>query len=54
MRLGVYEVTATLVLPLDRAGLMALLAFRVTPDGQSHAYTWARAVSDLYVADGLT
>jgi hypothetical protein len=33
---------------------MALQAFRVTPDGQSHAYAWARALSSLYLADGLT
>ena len=42
------------ILPRDPAGLMALQGFRVTPDGQSHAYVWSRALSDLYLANGLT
>ena len=42
------------ILPSDRAGLMAFISFRVTRDGQTHAYTWARALSSLYVADGLS
>ena len=42
------------ILPADRAGIMLLVSFRVTPDGRSHAYTWHRALSNLYVADGLT
>ena len=41
------------ILPRDRAGFMALVSFRFTPDGQSLAYTWPRALSNLYVADGL-
>ena len=41
------------ILPRDRAGFMALVSFRVTPDGQSLAYTWHRALSNLYIADGL-
>jgi hypothetical protein len=32
---------------------MLLVSFRVTPDGHSHAYTWHRALSNLYLADGL-
>jgi len=40
--------------PHDPAGLMLLSAFRVTPDGRSHAYTWGRALSNLYIANGLT
>ena len=32
---------------------MALTSFSVTPDGQSLAYTWHRALSSLYLADGL-
>jgi len=32
---------------------MAFISFRATPDGASHVYTWHRALSDLYVADGL-
>ena len=41
------------ILPSDRAGVMALVSFHVTPDGQSQAYSWHRALSSLYVADGL-
>jgi hypothetical protein len=41
------------ILPPDQAGLMALVSFRVTPDGRSHAYVWARALSDLYLTNGL-
>jgi hypothetical protein len=32
---------------------MNLNSIRVTPDGRSLAYTWHRALSNLYVADGL-
>jgi hypothetical protein len=42
------------ILPRDRAGIMAMQMFRVTPDGRSHAYAWHRALSSLYIADGLT
>ncbi len=41
------------ILPRDRAGFMALVSFRFTPDGQSLAYTWHRALSNLFIADGL-
>jgi serine/threonine protein kinase len=41
------------ILPRDRAGIMALNSFRSTPDGSAHAYTWHRALSSLYLADGL-
>jgi hypothetical protein len=41
------------VLLRDRAGLMKFTSFRVTPDGLSHAYSWHRALSSLYLADGL-
>jgi eukaryotic-like serine/threonine-protein kinase len=41
------------ILPRDRAGVMAQMSFSVTPDGQSQAYTWHRALSSLYLADGL-
>lgn len=41
------------ILPKDSAGLMALVSLRVTPDGRSQAYTWHRALSNLYIADGL-
>ena len=41
------------ILPRDPAGIMVLVSFCVTPDGRSQAYTWHRALSNLYVADGL-
>ena len=41
------------ILPRDRAGIMGLTSVSVTPDGQSLAYTWHRALSSLYLADGL-
>ena len=41
------------IMPRDRAGIMTLNSFRVTPDGRAHAYTWHRALSSLYVAEGL-
>jgi eukaryotic-like serine/threonine-protein kinase len=49
---GVREPWRT-ILPNDMAGIMALSAFCVTPDGQSQAYTWHRALSNLYLAEGL-
>ena len=42
------------ILPSDRAGIMALVSFHVTPDGQSQAYSWHRALSSLYFAEGLS
>jgi hypothetical protein len=41
------------ILPRDPAGIMALVSFYVTPDGRSSAYSWHRALSNLYLADGL-
>ena len=41
------------ILPQDRAGVMALVSFHATPTGEHRAYTWHRALSDLYLADGL-
>ena len=41
------------IMPRDRTGIMGQMSFRVTPDGQSQAYTWHRALSSLYIADGL-
>jgi hypothetical protein len=29
------------------------VSFCVTPDGRSQAYTWHRALSNLYAAEGL-
>jgi hypothetical protein len=47
-QLGPYEIDS-----LIGAGGMGEVSFRVTPDGKSQAYTWHRALSNLYVADGL-
>lgn len=41
------------ILPEDRSGILILMAFRVTPDGRTYAYTWHRATSDLYLISGL-
>jgi len=41
------------ILPGDPSGILLLVSFRVSPDGRSQAYTWHRALSNLYVADGL-
>jgi hypothetical protein len=41
------------ILPRDRAGIMGQLSFRVTPDGRAYAYAWHRALSSLYLAEGL-
>ena len=41
------------IVPRDQAGIMGQMSYRVTPDGRSHAYTWHRALSSLYFADGL-
>jgi hypothetical protein len=41
------------ILPRDPAGIMILVSFKVTPDGRTTAYSWHRALSNLYVADGL-
>lgn len=37
----------------DRAGLASVLEPVVTPNGKWYAYTYARILSDLYLADGL-
>jgi hypothetical protein len=41
------------IFPRDRAGIMGHLGFRVTPDGRTLAHSWHRALSNLYIADGL-
>jgi hypothetical protein len=41
--------------PQDPVGLMVLPTwFAATPDGSAYAYSWHRALSDLYLVDGLT
>ena len=39
--------------PRDRAGLLTMARIFTTPDGSSYAYNWHRALSNLYVAEGL-
>ena len=39
--------------PRDGAGIMLLGSFVATPDGRARIYTWHRALSNLYIADGL-
>lgn len=40
--------------PLDPAGLMGHgTGLVVSPDGQSYAYSWHRALSNLYIVEGL-
>jgi hypothetical protein len=40
-------------MPADRAGVVAILGARITPDERSYAYTYARRLSELYVISGL-
>ena len=43
------------IMPLDPTGLMHHgRSFSVTPDGQSYGYNWHRALSNLYVVEGLS
>jgi serine/threonine protein kinase/Tol biopolymer transport system component len=41
------------LIPRDPSGVMSVYAPIVTPDGRTYAYTWHRAISDLYLVDGL-
>jgi eukaryotic-like serine/threonine-protein kinase len=41
------------LMPPDPAGVTGLIRIRITPDGKYYAYSFARILSDLYVADGL-
>lgn len=41
------------ILPRDNAGIMAMVGFVATPDGRTCVFTWHRALSNLYIADGL-
>jgi len=43
----------TNILPPDPGGILLLGPVVVAPDGRSLAYTWFRALSNLYVAEGL-
>lgn len=39
--------------PGDVAGVVSVISIVMTPDGKSYAYTFRRALSDLYLASGL-
>ncbi|MGC1107878.1 MAG: protein kinase [Candidatus Acidiferrales bacterium] len=39
--------------PPDSAGLTGVETFRITPDGNSYAYSYNRALSTLYLVDGV-
>ena len=41
------------VAPSDAAGLSGVETFRITPDGKSYAYSYDRALSTLYLVDGV-
>ena len=41
------------LLPPDPAGVYSLLNLRITPDGKVYCYSYARLLSQLYVARNL-
>jgi Tol biopolymer transport system component len=41
------------IAPADRAGLASMSPICLTPDGRSYAYSYARLLSDLYLAEGV-
>jgi eukaryotic-like serine/threonine-protein kinase len=41
------------VAPQDTAGVNGLVPLRITPDGKAYAYTYNRALSNLFIADGV-
>jgi eukaryotic-like serine/threonine-protein kinase len=41
------------ILPRDSAGIMSMGSFATTPDGRTYVFSWHRALSNLYIADGL-
>jgi Tol biopolymer transport system component len=41
------------IAPRDPAGIMSVVRLTVTPDGRAYGYTWHRAISDLYLVEGL-
>ena len=50
---GARRLWREIVLP-DAAGIMNVMALIVTPDGRSYAYSWHRALSDLFLVEGLS
>jgi DNA-binding winged helix-turn-helix (wHTH) protein len=41
------------LVPPDMAGVLALTRIRMTPDGKTWAYSYARVLADLYIVDNL-
>jgi Tol biopolymer transport system component len=39
--------------PADPAGLSAIAPVRITPDGKAYAYSYDRALSELYLVEGV-
>jgi hypothetical protein len=52
LRNGTRERVRTL-LPPDPAGTVSILRIVMTPDARAYAYTFVRALSSLYLVDGL-
>jgi hypothetical protein len=52
LRSGVREAVRTLV-PADPAGITTILRVVMTPDAKASAYTYVRALSSLYLVEGL-
>ncbi len=42
------------VVPVDPAGVYAIVQFRITPSGNAYAYTYMRRLSQLYLVRGLS
>ena len=40
-------------MPADRAGVYVANIFDITPDARWYPYSYVRALSDLYLVDGL-
>jgi serine/threonine protein kinase len=41
------------IMPADRTGVVAIRGILPTPDGRAYAYSYLRALSELYVVEGL-
>ena len=52
LRSGKREAVRSL-LPPDPAGVMNVLRIVMTPNARTYAYTFVRALSSLYLVDGL-
>ncbi|MFN2447406.1 MAG: hypothetical protein ABR606_17700 [Vicinamibacterales bacterium] len=41
------------LIPADPAGVVEIMTLVLTPDAKAYAYTYVRALSDLYLVEGL-